>query len=55
MNEIKFLRQENNKPIAKITGLEVENANVRTNYYKTINKVINLKAEINNKIEKLKN
>ncbi|CAG8499178.1 12213_t:CDS:2 [Ambispora leptoticha] len=52
-SEINFLRQENARLIAKITGLEVENADVKTKYDDAINEITKLKAELKNRIGEL--
>ncbi|CAB4409958.1 unnamed protein product [Rhizophagus irregularis] len=52
--EINLLRQENVRLMVKITGLEVENANVKAKYGVATGEIVNLvRAEIKSRIEEL--
>src|SRR6266498_1156855 len=52
-SEIDLLRQENARLTAKITGLEVENADVKAMYGEAMDEIVKLKAELKSRIEEL--
>ncbi|CAG8459036.1 4838_t:CDS:1 [Cetraspora pellucida] len=52
-SEINFLRQKNARLMAKITGLEVENADVKSKHNEATNKIMKLRAELKSRIDEL--
>ncbi|CAG8488040.1 7104_t:CDS:2 [Paraglomus occultum] len=50
-SEINYIRQQNTRLIVQITGLEVENADVKVKYDEAMNEIMILRAELKSRIE----